>query len=98
MPITMPRFQDLFDAEEGANISSILNDLPAFAQEAADNGASANASNLLTILELQRDWILNRSSALSENFASSYYDANSTSIGTLSIDSWSVCSQFVSFS
>lgn len=46
----------------------LQNDLPTYAQQAVSAGAAPNAQALLTVLQIQRDWILNDGAGISENF------------------------------
>jgi choline dehydrogenase-like flavoprotein len=81
-PILFPRFQDLFDGDDETRMRGILqNDLDAYAQSAVDNGAAVNATALRLVLELQRDWILNRGAGIAESFDYSFSN-------TLGYDSW----------
>ncbi|ORY25063.1 GMC oxidoreductase-domain-containing protein [Naematelia encephala] len=81
-PITWPRFEDLVSGSDATNLRNMLqNDLASYAQAAVTAGAAETASGLQTVLEIQRDWILNRSAAVSESFDYSF----STTLG---YDSW----------
>ncbi len=46
----------------------LQNDLPTYAQEAVSAGAAPSAQGLLTVLQIQRDWILNQGAGISESF------------------------------
>lgn len=71
--ITFPRFQDMFSGNDATTMQTILNnDLGSYAQMAVDAGAFSTASGLQTILEIQRDWILNQGVGFSENFDYSF--------------------------
>lgn len=71
--ITFPRFQDMFFGNDETTMQNILNnDLGSYAQMAVDAGAFSTASGLQTILEIQRDWILNQGVGFSENFDYSF--------------------------
>jgi len=50
----------------------LQNDLASYAQDAVNAGASNNAQGLQRVLEIQRDWILNRNAGFSESFDYSY--------------------------
>jgi hypothetical protein len=50
----------------------LQNDLGSYAQDAVNAGAASSASRLLKVLEIQRDWILNKAAGISENFDYSY--------------------------
>ena len=52
--------------------SMLQNDLGSYAQDAVSAGAASSASGLQRILEIQRDWILNKAAGISENFDYSY--------------------------
>jgi len=81
-PLTWPRFQDLFSGDETTKMTNLLqNNLEAYVQDAIANGAASSAEGLRKVLELQRDWILNKGAAASENFDYSYDT-------TLGYDSW----------
>lgn len=83
-PITFPRFQDMFDGSDASNLRSMLqNDLASYVQDAVSSGSasSASAPGLQKVLEIQRDWILNKNVAFSENFDYTYDS-------TLGYDSW----------
>lgn len=72
-PITFPRFQDMFKADDATMMQNLLqNNLASYAQDAVSAGASSNAAGLQQILEIQRDWILNQNVGMSENFDYSY--------------------------
>jgi choline dehydrogenase-like flavoprotein len=81
-PVLFPQFEDLFDGADEDRMRGILaNDLGAYAQSAVDNGAATNATALQIVLELQRDWILNRGAGIAESFDYSFGS-------TLGYDSW----------
>lgn len=48
------------------------NRLAQYAQDAVNAGASNNAAGLQRVLEIQRDWILNKGVGFSENFDYSF--------------------------
>lgn len=50
----------------------LQNDLAGYAQDAVNAGASNNAGGLQKVLEIQRDWILNRGAGISESFDYSF--------------------------
>jgi choline dehydrogenase-like flavoprotein len=71
--ITFPRFEDLVTGNDEATMRSMLeDDLASYAQAAVDAGAASSASGLQTVLEIQRDWILNQGAGFSENFDYSF--------------------------
>lgn len=73
MPITFPRFQDMLDGEDATKARNMLqNDLASYAEDAVKAGAASSATALQKVLEIQRDWILNKNSSMSENFEYSY--------------------------
>ncbi|KAJ9110960.1 hypothetical protein QFC20_002726 [Naganishia adeliensis] len=80
--ITFPRFQDLVSGADADRLRNILNNnLASYASSAVAAGAYSNAAGLQKILEIQRDWILNRGAGMSESFDYSYGS-------TLGYDSW----------
>jgi len=65
--------QDLVSGTDATNMQNMLeNDLGTYAQAAVNAGASSSASGLQTVLEIQRDWILNQGAGISENFDYSF--------------------------
>jgi choline dehydrogenase-like flavoprotein len=81
-PITWPRFDDLFKGADADRVRGMLEgNLAAWAQEAVEAGAAGSAAGLQAVLEIQRDWILNRSAGIAENYDYSYDT-------TLGWDSW----------
>lgn len=62
--------------------------MAAYAQDAVSHGASSTASGLQKVLEIQRDWILNKAAAFSESFDYTYYTSGNS--GLLGYDSWCV--------
>ena len=48
--------------------SMLQNDLGSYVQDAINNGAASSAAGLQKVLEIQRDWILNKAAGISENF------------------------------
>jgi hypothetical protein len=50
----------------------LQNNLGQYAQDAVNAGAASSASGLQKVLEIQRDWILNKGAGISENFDYSY--------------------------
>lgn len=46
--------------------------LDSYVQDAIENGAATSAKGLRKVLEIQRDWILEKGAALTENFDYSY--------------------------
>jgi hypothetical protein len=65
--------QDLFKGSEADDMRSMLqNNLGQYAQDAVNAGAASSASGLQKVLEIQRDWILNKGAGISENFDYSY--------------------------
>ncbi|BEI91608.1 uncharacterized protein CcaverHIS019_0404280 [Cutaneotrichosporon cavernicola] len=81
-PITFPRFVDLFQGADAQRVTTLLeNNLGAWAQDAVDAGVAGNAAGLQAVFEIQRDWILNRSAGITENYDYSYDT-------TLGWDSW----------
>lgn len=74
--------QDLVKGSDATMLSNMLNnDLPSYAQDAVNAGASSNATALLQILQIQRDWILNKNAGISESFDYTFGT-------TLGYDSW----------
>lgn len=72
-PITWPRFQDLFKGDDAARATDMLETkLAAYAQDAVDAGAAGSAAGLLSVLQIQADWILNKSAGISENYDYTY--------------------------
>ena len=72
-PIIFPRFQDLFIGADGDNMRGRLqNDLESYVQDSINAGASNNAAGLRKVLEIQRDWILNKGAGISESFDYSF--------------------------
>jgi hypothetical protein len=64
-----PRFQDLVSGTDATTLRNLLNNnLTAFAQEAVNAGAASSVSGLQAVLEIQRDWILNKGVGFSELF------------------------------
>jgi choline dehydrogenase-like flavoprotein len=85
--ILFPSFDDLFQGNEADRMRSILeNDLAGYASAAQDAGAVPNGDALLKVLEIQRDWILNRNAGIAESFDYSY--SSGGSVNTLGYDSW----------
>ena len=81
-PIIFPRFQDLFSGSEVSRMTNMLqNNLASYAQAAVSAGAAYSAAGLQKVLEIQRDWILNKGVGFSENF-------DYTFGSTLGYDSW----------
>jgi hypothetical protein len=65
--------QDLFKGGEADTMSAMLqNDLGSYVQDAISAGAASSAAGLQKVLEIQRDWILNKAAGISENFDYSY--------------------------
>jgi hypothetical protein len=61
--------QDLFKGSEADQMKSMLNnDLGSYVQDAVNAGAASSSSGLQKVLEIQRDWILNKAAGISENF------------------------------
>jgi hypothetical protein len=58
-------------------------DLASYAQAAVDAGAASSASGLQTVLEIQRDWILNQGAGFSENFDYSFGKYHTSQSGVL---------------
>lgn len=80
--VLFPRFEDIFQGDNVATATNMLqNNIDQYVQDAIDNGAASSADGLRTVLELQRDWILNKGASVSEN----YDYSGSDSIG---FDSW----------
>ena len=52
--------------------SMLQNDLGSYVQDAISAGAASSAAGLQKVLEIQRDWILNKAAGISENFDYSY--------------------------
>jgi hypothetical protein len=52
--------------------SMLQNDLGSYVQDAIRAGAASSAAGLQKVLEIQRDWILNKAAGISENFDYSY--------------------------
>jgi hypothetical protein len=50
----------------------LQNDLGSYVQDAISAGAASSAAGLQKVLEIQRDWILNKAAGISENFDYSY--------------------------
>jgi hypothetical protein len=59
----------------------LQNDLGSYAQAAVSTGAAASAAGLQKVLEIQRDWILNKNVGFSESFDYSF----GTTLGKSSI-------------
>ena len=65
--------QDLFKGTEADQMRSMLqNDLGSYVQDAINSGSASSASGLQKVLEIQRDWILNKGAGISENFDYSF--------------------------
>jgi len=63
----------LFKGGEADTMRSMLqNDLGSYVQDAISAGAASSAAGLQKVLEIQRDWILNKAAGISENFDYSY--------------------------
>lgn len=91
--ITWPRLQDLFEpnSEESTMVTNELNNLNGMAQSAVNAQASSHLGGLTKIFEIQRDWILNKAVAMSENFDYSWGEPSLTQLstdGTIGFDSW----------
>lgn len=52
--------------------SMLQNDLGSYVQEAVNSGSASSATGLQKVLEIQRDWILNKGAGISENFDYSF--------------------------
>ena len=50
----------------------LQNDLGSYVQDAINSGSASSASGLQKVLEIQRDWILNKGAGISENFDYTY--------------------------
>lgn len=80
--ILWPRFQDLFKGADADRMRNMLtNDLESYVQDAINSGAASSAAGLRTVLQIQRDWVLQKSAGMSELFDYSYGT-------TLGYDSW----------
>jgi choline dehydrogenase-like flavoprotein len=74
--------QDVFTGSDATRAANLLNNnLESYVQDAINNGAATSANGLRTVLQLQRDWILNKGVGISENYDYSYGS-------TLGYDSW----------
>jgi len=62
----------------------LQNDLGSYVQDAISAGAASSAAGLQKVLEIQRDWILNKAAGISENFDYSYGTSPSHFIITIS--------------
>lgn len=58
----------------------LQNDLGSYVQDAINSGSASSASGLQKVLEIQRDWILNKGAGISENFDYTYGESESASI------------------
>jgi hypothetical protein len=75
-PILFPRFQDIVTGNDATTLRNMLTtNLSIYAQDAVNAGAAASASALQTVLEIQRDWILNKGVGFSELFDYSFTSA-----------------------
>ena len=76
----------MFTGSDADNMRGRLqNDLASYAQDAVNAGASDNAQGLQKVLEIQRDWILNKNAGFSESFDYSFGDQQEKTLG---YDSW----------
>jgi choline dehydrogenase-like flavoprotein len=74
-PITWPRFTDLFKGADATRMrNSLQNDLGSYVSDALAAGAISQTgqAGLQKVLEIQRDWILNKGAGISENFDYTY--------------------------
>lgn len=63
----------MFKEQDASTMQSLLqNDIASYAQDAVDNGAAPRAAGIQKVLEIQRDWILNKGVGMSENFDYSF--------------------------
>ncbi len=74
--------QDVVQGTDKTTLTNMLNnDLQSYASDAVNANAFSNATALLQILQIQRDWILNRGAGFSESFDYTFGT-------TLGYDSW----------
>jgi choline dehydrogenase-like flavoprotein len=94
--LTFADGQDLLKGNDATTMRNMLqNNLGSYAQAAVNAGAAASASALQKVLEIQRDWILNKGAGMSENYDYSYgkrrvvVNLHSNGLGnTFGWDSW----------